>query len=510
MPLPRVAIVGRPNVGKSSLVNMLAKRKVAIVDPTPGVTRDRVSTIVEIDSPDGSGPVKKLELTDTGGYGVYVAEDGRYNDVGEDLHTLTDDIESQIAEAIRAADLILFAVDCQTGITPRDEEIGQLLREQKLGAHDRQVPVRVVATKCDGPKWEAHAFELAALGFDEPLAVSAKSNYFRRDFIDDLYEALPEPDETPEPEADIRIAIIGKRNAGKSTLVNTVAGEKRVIVSEIAGTTRDAVDVKVEKKGRSILLIDTAGHRKKKSYQDQIEWYAFDRAKTAIQRADVIIHLIDAESEISQVDEQLGALASKAYKPVIIVINKWDLVEGRADEHGRPITPERYEEYVRRALGGLAFAPIAFMSAESGRNVQPVIDLAFELFEQASERVPTGPLNRLVEGILERRGPTSKLGAQVRVYFASQVATNPPTIVLVVNRPDLFTDNYRRYLLNRFREQLPFEEVPIKLLVRGRKPGKKGRGFTVDADGGLTPEDLADDKLAELAAQEASEFFDED
>ena len=250
-------------------------------------------------APGGAGPVKQLEITDTGGYGVYVAEDGRYNDVGEDLHTLTDDIESQIAEAIRAADLILFAVDCQTGITPRDEEIAQLLREQKLGAHDRHVPVRVVATKCDGPKWEAHAFELAALGFDEPLAVSAKSNYFRRDFIDELYEALPEPDETPEPEADIRIAIIGKRNAGKSTLVNTIAGEKRVIVSEIAGTTRDAVDVKVEKNGKSILLIDTAGHRKKKSYQDQIEWYAFDRAKTAIDRADVILHLIDAESEIS-------------------------------------------------------------------------------------------------------------------------------------------------------------------------------------------------------------------
>ena len=150
------------------------------------------------------------------------------------------------------------------------------------------------------------------------------------------------------------------------------------------------------------------------------------------------------------------------------------------------------------------------MSAESGLNVQPVIDLAFELFEQASERVSTGPLNRLVEGILDKRGPTSKLGAQVRVYFASQVATNPPTIVLVVNRPDLFTDNYRRYLLNRFREQLPFEEVPIKLLVRGRKPGKKGRGFTVDAEGGLTPEELADDKLAELAAKEATEFFDDD
>jgi len=510
MPIPRVAIVGRPNVGKSSLVNMLARNKVAIVDPTPGVTRDRVSTIVELDSPDGSGPVKPVEIVDTGGYGVYVAEGRRYDEVGADLSTLTADIERQIAEAVRSADLILFAVDCQTGATPQDEEIARMLREQRFGEKGEHVPVRVVATKCDGPKWEAHAYELASLGYGEPLACSAKSNYFRRDFVDELYESLPEPDETPEPEADLKLAIVGKRNAGKSTLVNTIAGEDRVIVSEIAGTTRDAVDVKVESEGRSLLLIDTAGQRRKKSFQDRIEWFALDRATRAIERADVVLHMFDAESEVSQVDEQLGALIVKASKPVIIVINKWDLVDGRTDDKGRPVTPERYEEYVRKALLGLSFAPIAFMSATGGLNVREVVDLAFELHQQASERVPTGPLNRLVADLVERRGPSSKLGTQVRVYYAAQVAANPPTIVLVVNRPDLFTDNYRRYLINRFREQLPFEEVPIRLLIRGRKPGKKGKAYEVGAGGELTPEELADEKLAEFAAKDASEFFDED
>ena len=517
MPIPRVAIVGRPNVGKSSLVNMLAGRKVAIVDPTPGVTRDRVSTIVELDSPDGSGPVKPVEVVDTGGWGVYTAEGGRYNEVGADLSTLTKDIERQIAEGVRSADVILFAVDCQAGATPQDEEIGQLLREQKLGRaeggkaeHREPVPVRVVATKCDGPKWEAHAFELASLGFGEPIACSAKSNYFRRDFVDELYEMLPEPDDTPEPQADLKIAIIGKRNAGKSTLVNALAGEERVIVSEIAGTTRDAVDVKIDDGGRSVLLIDTAGHRRKKSFQDQIEWYAFDRVQRAIDRCDVVLHVIDAEEEISQVDEHLAQLVVKAYKPVILVLNKWDLVEGRADDKGRPVTPERFEEYVRKALQGLPFAPIAMMSAKDHRNIRPVVDLAFELAAQAAERVSTGKLNRLVESILDKRGPSSKLGTQVRVYYAAQVAASPPTIALVVNRPDLFTDNYRRYLINRFRETLPFEEVPIKLIIRGRKPGKKGKAYEVSAEGVLTPEELADERLAELAAMDATEFFDDD
>ncbi len=507
MPVPRIAIVGRPNVGKSSLLNMIAGAKVSIVDPTPGVTRDRVSVVVDLPSPDGSEPARAVEFVDTGGYGVYAAEGARYDEIGADLSRLTPEIERQIGEAVASADLVLFAVDVQAGVTPQDEEIGRMLREGRFvsrrtekklaqrrgdteasgggkGGGDADTPslrhpvtaprVRVVATKVDGPSWETHAHELASLGFGEPLMVSAKSNYFRRDFLDTLYGLLPPAtaDAAP-PSADLRVAIIGKRNAGKSSLVNALAGEPRVIVSEIAGTTRDAVDVRFELDGRAIVAIDTAGLRRKRSFQGQVEWYAFDRAKRAVERADVVLLLIDATEPVSQVDQQLAMLAQKAYKPVVIVVNKWDLAEGKQGTKGRRVTTEDYEEYLRRELKGLSFAPVAFTSATEGRNLRGLIDVAFDLHEQAGRRVTTGELNRLVRGIIETRGPTSKVGTRVKLFYVAQVRTNPPTIALVVNHPELFTANYERFLLNRFREELPFEEVPIRLLVRARKRGER-------------------------------------
>jgi GTPase len=491
MPIPRIAIVGRPNVGKSSLLNMIAHAKVSIVDPTPGTTRDRVSVIADLEAPD-SGPLKPVEVVDTGGYGVYVAEGQRFNEIGADLGSLTKDIEGQIAEAVSTADLILFCIDAQVGITPQDEEMAQMLREGKFGTRtgagdgggagsgdggpkQEVPPIRVVATKVDGPKWEAHGYEAAALGLGEPLLVSAKSNYFRRDFLDALYEMLPAPEvETGGPAADMMLALIGKRNAGKSSLINALAGEKRVIVSEIAGTTRDAVDVRFEMDGKSLVAIDTAGLRRKKSFANRIEWWAFDRAQRSIDRADVVLMLIDATETISQVDQQLAMLVQKAFKPVVIVVNKWDAVEGRPGRTGRPVTTEDYETYLRKEVKGLAFAPLAFVSAETGLNVRRTIALAFEMLEQSRMRVPTGKINRLVQGILERHNPPSKLGTRAKAYYIAQVAVEPPTIVMVVNRPELFTPNYQRFLLNRFREELPFGEVPIRLLVRARKQTREG------------------------------------
>jgi GTP-binding protein len=486
MSIPRVAIVGRPNVGKSSLLNMIAGAKVSIVDPTPGVTRDRVTAIVELQPPFKGGAVKPVEFVDTGGFGVYVAEGQRFDEVGADLTQLTPGIEGQIEAAIANADLVLFAVDAQAGITPHDREIARLLREGRLGGSQtrkggkgeksrsavaKRPPIRVVATKVDGPKWESHAAELAALGFGDPLPVSSKSNYFRRDFLDAVYDLLPEPagDEEPRVTADLQMAIIGKRNAGKSTLVNTLAGEPRMIVSEIAGTTRDAVDVRFEMDGRSVVAIDTAGLRRKRSFQNMIEHFAFDRVQRAVDRADVILLLLDATEKISQVDEQLAMMAQKAFKPVIIVVNKWDLVEGKPDRKGRPITPETYEEYLRAELKGLWFAPISFISGKTGRNVRKTIDLAFEMRAQAAQRVTTGKLNRLVRAIIEQRGPTDVKGTFAKVYYVAQTGIEPPTITLVVNHPELFTPNYMRFLMNRFREELPFSEVPIRIVVRARR-----------------------------------------
>ncbi len=477
MPVPRIAIVGRPNVGKSSLLNLIAKERLAIVDPTPGVTRDRLSAVVTLDPPAGEGPDKMVELTDTGGFGVYVAEGKRYDEVGADLATLTNDIEHQIAEGVSGADLILFAIDVQAGITPQDLEIAKMLREQKLGVRDksgRLTPVRVVATKVDGPSWETHAYELAGLGFGEPLMCSAKSKYMRRQMLDELYDLVehwtPNEHDPDESATDLRLAIVGKRNGGKSTLVNTLAGQERVIVSEIAGTTRDAIDVRFNlPDGRRVTAIDTAGVRRKKSFQDQIEWYAYDRAQRAVSRADVILLMIDAEAEVSQVDEQIAALVVDSHKPVVIVVNKWDLVQGRRNQHGKVIGPDDYEKYIRKELQGLSFAPIAFMSAKKGFNVQEVLDLAFDLKEQASTRVPTGELNRTINAIIERHHPSSVNGKFGRVFFVSQVKTNPPTIVMIVNRTEVFAGAYERYLMNRLREELPFGEVPIKLIFRSRK-----------------------------------------
>lgn len=494
MPIPRIAIVGRPNAGKSSLMNMIARSKVSIVDPTPGVTRDRVAAIVDLTGPRGvNDPKKTVEIMDTGGFGVYAAEGERFDEIGADLATLTHDIESQIAAAVEGADLILFAVDAQAGVTPHDLQIAKLLREGKLGAgreaakkgpkgqstkglQDKALkaarpPIQIVATKVDGPKWEAHAHELSGLGFGEPLMVSSMNNYMRREFLESLYELTPDSAIGPEQEvrADLMLAIVGKRNAGKSTLVNTLAGEPRVIVSEIAGTTRDAIDVRFEFDGKTMIAIDTAGVRRKKSFQNMIEHWAFDRAVKAIERADVILLLIDATEKISQVDEQIAAVAAKSWKPTIIVVNKWDLADGQIGRDDKPVTVGKYEDYLRKELKALAFAPIAFMCGADGTNVRETIELAFEMKQQSCERVTTGKLNRLIREIVTRQGPTDTMGTQAKVFFVAQTATNPPTITMVVNHPELFRPNYQRFLINRLREETPFVEVPLRLVVRARR-----------------------------------------
>lgn len=464
MSLPRIAIVGRPNVGKSSLLNMIARERVSIVDETPGVTRDRVSVVVELQGPLRTEEPKLTEVVDTGGFGVYTAEGGRFNEVGEDLGRLSGAIEAQIEHAVETSDLILFVTDAQAGVTALDETFAALLRRLAPGKA-RVIPV---ANKVDADKWEPHAADAAALGFGEPMLVSALTKNLRRVFLDRLYQEIPEIGATRDSAPIMRLAIVGRRNAGKSTMVNALAGEDRVIVSEIAGTTRDAIDVRFEMDGRVFLAIDTAGLRRRTSLPSRVEWFAQQRSLQSIDRADVALLILDATEKISKIEKQLSRQIMDRFKPCVLVVNKWDLAAGRKNRKGQPISIEDYREYLAEEFPGLSRAPIVFTSATEGTGLREAVQVAFDLFEQSRERVPTSKLNDIFEDILTSRGPTSKLGRHAKIYYVSQVAVAPPTIVLKVNDADLFTGQYERYLLNRLAETTPFAEVPVRLLIRGR------------------------------------------
>lgn len=450
--MPKVVIVGRPNVGKSSLFNLLAGRRISIVDPTAGVTRDRVNAVVQLPPgrKGGEGPV--VELFDTGGYGI------------EDSQNLTIAVERQIAHAIGDADLILFVVDAQTGILPLDERVAKLLR---TGGADLS-KVRLVCNKVDGPKLEMEVAHFMQLGFGEPIMISAVTNHLKTSFVDEVRDAIDfealaaagKSDRSLDP--GIQIAIVGKRNAGKSTLVNAFAGEERVIVSEIEGTTRDSVDVRFEVNGNVFTAIDTAGVKKHKSIKGDIEYYSHHRSLRAIRRADVVLFMIDASLPVSSVDKQLGNEILKHDKPVVLVINKWDLVPEET-------TQEDYAAYLDDSMKGLDFAPIVFLSAQKAEGLTQVLAMVKNLHEQAGHRVPTGELNRIVRDIITKRLPPAHMGRRLNVFYVTQLQTYPPTIGIFVNHPDLFDNNYERFIINRMRDELPFSEVPIKLLVRGRK-----------------------------------------
>lgn len=437
MAIPIVAIIGRPNVGKSSLFNAIAGEMISIVEPTAGVTRDRVSAIIERNE-------RYFELVDTGGYGIV------------DSDQLKEHIENQIHMAISSADLVIFVVDIRDGLVPLDEQVAQLLRKSNL-------KVILVANKADEAPMFPRAADFGKLGFGNAICVSATNNLNKQILVEKVIESLKEGGIEKPQNIEMHLAIVGKRNAGKSTLTNAIAGEDRVIVSEIPGTTRDSVDVRFLKDGKTFVVIDTAGVRKKSSIADSIEFYGYVRATKSISRADVVLLLIDATEPISQVDKKLSAFISSEYKACILVVNKWDLAKNQA-------STDDYVTYLGKTLPQLSYAPIAFTTATENRNIQSVLDLANELFKQAITKISTPRLNKAIELITsERMGGRSKSGSLPKIYYATQVAIKPVTLILFVNKVELFDENFRRFLINKLRDHLGFSEVPIRLLVRARR-----------------------------------------
>ncbi|MEE9259960.1 MAG: ribosome biogenesis GTPase Der [Candidatus Scalindua sediminis] len=437
--LPIVAIIGRPNVGKSSLLNCLARKRISIVDPTSGVTRDRISIEIEHEG-------RLFELIDTGGLGL------------KDDVELAHEIEVQIEIALQKANLIIFVVDVRKGITPLDVEVTERLRKIKK-------PLLLVVNKCDTPKFELQAGEFYKLGLGEPLPISALERHGRSNLLDKIVAALPEISEKQKTLKPLmKIAIVGKRNAGKSTLINTLANEERVIVSEIAGTTRDSVDVRFEIEGKPFVAIDTAGIRKKKQIQGSIEFYGMSRVERSIRRADVVLLLIDAPRKISQVDKKIGDFIKTQFKPCILVINKWDLAEGAE--------VDQFTDYIQSRLPGLYFAPLSFISALNGENVIETVELAQEIFQQAHTRVSTSELNKVLEHAFALHHPRKRKNKIAKMYYATQVSVCPPTFVLFVNHKSLFNADYERYLSNQLRKDLPFHEIPLRFYFRPKKRGQ--------------------------------------
>lgn len=431
-----VAVVGRPNVGKSSYFNAVVGRRVAIVEPTPGVTRDRVCADVELGG-------RTFQLMDTGGIGVV------------DEAALDADIENQIDIALHLADVVIFLVDGRDGVTPLDERVAEQLRRLEK-------PLVLGVNKIDHPSREELALDFWALGLGEPSVVSANEGMGVEALLERAVELLPAAEEGETAEDSLpHIALVGKRNVGKSTLLNHLAGESRVIVSDVAGTTRDAIDVTLEFGGRRFVAIDTAGVMKKGKVNSSIEFYSQARTEAAIRRADVVLFLFDPTLEVSQVDKKIAMQLSDACRPCVLVVNKWDLARDS-------IATGEFMEYLADRLPGLHFAPVVFISALEELNTTGLLDVAFDLDQQARRRVGTGELNRVLEEAFARRRPGGKQGYKAKLFFGTQVETSPPTFVVFVNEPQLYPANYARYLENRLRDAFDFSEIPIRVFLRKR------------------------------------------
>jgi len=452
MTIPIVAIVGRPNVGKSTLFNRLAGERLAIVDDIPGTTRDRLLAESEWNG-------VRFHIIDTGG--IDPSEGGK-----DPLSIGSADYIGQIREqaliAVREADAVLLLTDAMAGVTPADEEVAALLRRHQKKVEGKVFPPIVLAVnKADNQALREQAVDFYSLGLGEPFPISALHGTGTGDLLDVLVESLPVSEEAQEDDS-VKIAIVGKPNVGKSSLLNRLAGEERAIVSPIAGTTRDAVDTKISYEGTEITLIDTAGIRRRGKIVPGVEKYSVIRSMRAIDRCEVALLMIDATTSITVQDTHIAGYILDAWKSTVVLVNKWDLVE--KDTY----TIDAYTRHIRAELNFMDYVQVLFISALNGQRVQKVLPLALQVQQERLARITTGQLNRILMRAQDRHAPTSKTGRLLRIYYGTQVRSDPPTLMLYVNEPELAHFTYLRYLENQIREDYPYSGTPIRLVLKKR------------------------------------------
>ena len=432
---PVVAVVGRPNVGKSTLFNKISGKRISIVEDTPGITRDRIYT-------DAEWCGHAFTMIDTGGI------EPSSKDV------ILSQMREQAQMAMDMADVILFMVNVRDGVTAADKEVAAML--QKAGR-----PVILVCNKVDNPgNPPMEMYEFYNLGIGEPYPVSSIHGLGVGDLLDEVVKHFPREEELEEEDDVIHVAIVGKPNAGKSSLVNRILNENRVIVSDIAGTTRDAIDTRYEREGRKYVLIDTAGMRKRGRINENVEKYSVARALSAVERADVCLIMIDATEGITEQDSKIAGYVHEQGKASIVVVNKWDLVEKETN------TMKNFQNHIKEGLNFMMYAPSMFISALTGQRVDDLFDKIHSVIEQNTKRISTGVLNDVINEAIAMVQPPSDKGKRLKIYYATQASTKPPTFVLFVNNAELAHYSYVRYLENQLRAKFGFEGTPIKFIIR--------------------------------------------
>ncbi len=436
MSKPLVAVVGRPNVGKSTLFNKIIGRRIAIVEDTPGVTRDRIYG-------DAQWLDHEFTLIDTGGI----------EPVKEDI--ISQQMRAQAQLAIETADVILFLVDGREGITAADEEVAHMLRKSRK-------PIVLAVNKVDAPKFEDSAYDFYALGIGTPITISAEQGLGIGDLLDAVAADFPDGDASENTNVT-NIAFVGKPNVGKSSLVNALLGQERTIVSDIPGTTRDAIDTPFCHNGQDFVLVDTAGIRRKRAIEDEsIERYSVIRSLSAIRRADIVFTVVDASQGLSEQDVKIAGYVHEEGKASVLIVNKWDLIE--KDTH----TMNEFKKKLAVDLAFMDYVPMLFISAKTGQRVNKVLETGLEAYAQNSRRITTGTLNDVLAEAVAMNEPPSDKGRRLKIYYATQVSVNPPTFLLFVNDPGLMHFSYKRYMENYFRKSFGLTMTPIRLGIRER------------------------------------------